>query len=243
MKTQRDTILHLLKLTKAGPISRSHLAKATNLPKEAVDEALGIFFQTGLFDEYDGVIEASPSQRLRMAMTALALGADFERVCNSLSWKEFEGVTAQALEANGYRTIRNFHFTNLSRRWEIDVLGLREPIVLCADCKHWKRGWRSAASASAVRAQIERTTALNEALPRYSRILGIESWTQARLVPMVLSLVQGPCKFHIGVPVVPVLQIQDFINEVPFGSGYSLHFDKKSVHETQKLTDFAKSQA
>jgi hypothetical protein len=239
MKTQRDTILHLLKLTKAGPISRSHLAKATNLPKEAVDEALGIFFQTGLFDEYDGVIEASPSQRLRMAMTALALGADFERVCNSLSWKEFEGVTAHAFEANGYRVIRNFHFRDPGRRWEIDVLGLKQPIALCADCKHWKRGWRNAASASAVQAQIERTAALNEALPTYSRILGIESWTQTRLVPMVLSLVQGPCKFHNGVPVVPVLQIQDFINEVPLRSGYLLHFDKKLPPQTQKLAGLA----
>lgn len=242
MKTQRDILLRLLKLTVAGPISRALIAKATNLPTDAVEEALGFFFQTGLFDEYDGLIEASPSQRLRMAMTALALGADFERICNSLSWKEFEGVTAQAFEANGYRAIRNFHFKNLSKRWEIDVLGLKHPIAMCADCKHWKHGWRNAASASAVQAQIERTIALNEALPRYSRILGIESWTQARLVPMVLSLVQGPCKFHNGVPVVPILQIQDFINEVPLGSGYLLHFDKKLPPETRKLTDFAKRQ-
>lgn len=242
MKTRRDILLRLLNLTKAGPVSQSHIAKATNLPTATVEEALGVFFQTGLFDVYGGLIEASPSQRLGMAMTALALGADFERICNSLSWREFEGVTAQAFEANGYRVIRNFNFKNLSRRWEIDVLGIKQPTVLCADCKHWKRGWRNAASASAVQAQIERTTALNEALPRYSRILGIESWTQARLVPMVLSLVQGPCKFHNGVPVVPALQIQDFINEVPLGSGYLLHFDKKLGPENQKLTDFAKRQ-
>lgn len=227
MKTKRDILLRLLKLTKAGPISRSHITKATNLPTEAVEEALGFFFQTGLFDEYDDLIEASPSQRLGMAMTALTLGADFQRICNSLSWKEFEGVTAQAFEANAYRVVRNFHFRSQSRRWEVDVLGLKQPIVLCADCKHWKRGWRNAASVNAVQAQVERTAALNEALPGYSRILGIESWTQVRLVPMVLTLIQGPSKFHKGVPVVPVPQIQDFINEVPLRSGYLLHFDKK----------------
>lgn len=242
MKTQRDIILRLLKLTKTGSVSESHIAKAMNLPTESVEEALGFFSQTGLFDEYDGLIEASPSHRLKMAMTALALGSDFERVCNLLSWKEFEGVTAQAFEANGYRVVRNLHFRSLSRRWEIDVLGLKQPIALCADCKHWKRGWRNAASASAVQAQIERTKALYEALPGYSRILGIESWTQARLVPMVLSLVRGPSKFHNDVPVVPILQIQEFITEVPLRSGYLLHFDKKLVQKTQKLTNFSKRQ-
>jgi hypothetical protein len=243
MKIQRDILLRLLKLTKAGPSSRSHIAKAMNLPAEAIEEALSFFFEKGLFDEYNGLIEASPSQRLGMAMTALALGADFERVCSSLSWKEFEGVTGQAFEANGYRVIRNFHFKDLSRRWELDVLGLKQPIALCADCKHWKRGWRNAASASAVQAQIERTAALSEALPRYARVLRIESWTRARLVPVVLSLVKGPCKFYNGVPVVPVLQIQDFISEAPLGSGYLMHFDKKLLPETERLTDFAKRQA
>lgn len=240
MKARRDILLRLLKMTKAGPVSRSDVAKATNLPTETVEEALKFFFQTGLFDEHDGVIESSPAQRLKMAMTALTLGVDFERICSFLSWKEFEGITAQALEANGFRVIRNFHFKNLSRRWEIDVLGLKQPIILCADCKHWKRGWRNTASANAVQYQVERTAALSEALPRYSRILGIDSWIQARLVPMVLSLVQGPSKFHNGTPVVSILQIQDFINEIPMGGGYLVHFDKKLLPERQKLTDFVK---
>lgn len=242
MKTQRDILLRLLKLTKAGPVSQSHLVKAMSLPTETVERTLGFFFQTGLFDEYDDLIEASPSQRLKMAMTALGLGADFERVCSSLSWKEFEGVTAQAFEYNGYRVVRNFHFRSLNRRWEIDVVGLKQPIALCADCKHWKRGWRNAASTNAVQSQIERTRALNEALHRYSAILGIESWTQARLIPLVLSFVQGPCKFHNRVPVVPILQIQDFINEVLLRSGYLLHFDKELLMQTKKLTDFPQRQ-
>lgn len=240
MKARRDIVLRLLKMTQAGPVSRSDVAKAMNLPTETVDEALRLYSQTGLFDEYDGVIEASPPQRIRIAMTALTLGVDFERICSLLSWKEFEGMTAQAFEANGFRVIRNFHFKNLSKRWEIDVLGMKQPMILCADCKHWKRGWRNAASANAAQSQVERTAALSEVLPQYSRILGIESWTQTRLVPMVLSLVQGPSKFHNGAPVVPVLQIQDFINEIPMGSDYLVHFDKKLLPGKQKLTDFLK---
>ena len=214
MDAERATLLSLLRMTQTSPVSRSVLVKITILPQRLSERALNDLAKEGLFKEYSGVIEASPFQRVRMAISALKLGVDFERVCNSLSWAEFEIVTSQAFEANGYQVVRNFHFRNAAKRWEIDVVSAKKPAILCVDCKHWKRGWRSAATAKAVNAQIERTSALANVLPKYAEALKIRDWRTVKLAPLILSLVQGPHKFYDGVPIVPILQLQNFINEV-----------------------------
>jgi Holliday junction resolvase-like predicted endonuclease len=180
-----------------------------------VERALEKFEQLSLFDEYRDVIEVSPKQRAKIVTRALELGADLERVCRFLSWAEFEMITAQALEANGYRVINNFRFKHGKERREIDVLGLDEPLIICVDCKHWKRGLRAAAAQKTIEAQIERTRALAHVLPRYLQEMGLENWGTATLLPMIVSLLPGQNKLHNKVPVVPILQLQNFISEVP----------------------------
>ena len=215
MKAERDVLISLLKLTQRGPVSRELVAKSTQATSEVVETVLEKFKQLSLFDEYGSILEASPRQRARMTTRALELGADLERVCRFLSWAEFEAITAQALEANGYRVINNFRFKHDEERREIDVLGLDEPLIICADCKHWKRGLRTATTSKIVEAQTERAKALADALPRYLREIGIEGWKTATLLPMVISLLPGQHRLYNRVPVVSVLQLQDFIREVP----------------------------
>ena len=115
--------------------------------------------------------------------------------------------------ADGVR--RRFRFKEADRTWEVDVLGLREPLIVSVDCKHWIRGWRRSALTRAVGSQVERTRALARALPSLRERLELSGWDQARLVPVVLALAPGPLKFHDGVPIVPILQLQDFLNELP----------------------------
>lgn len=236
MATERAIHLSLLKMTKTGPVSRSTFVKATRLPSQIVERALEDLAQKGLFKEYSGVIEISPIQRVKMAISALGLGADFERVCNSLSWAEFEIVTSQAFEVNGYQVIRNLHFENASKRWEIDVVSAKRPVILCVDCKHWKRGWRGAATAKAVNAQVERTSALAKVLPKYAEVLKVGDWRTVKLAPLILSLVQGPYKFYNGVPIVPILQLQDFINEVLVESDF-MQFFVRNLHREDYAID------
>jgi len=215
MTAEKNLLLSLLKLTHTGPVRREWLAKDARIPSRTIDRVLRKISQGNLFHEQEGVIEASPNQRVKMAVHALRLGADFERVCSLLSWTEFEGIAAQAIEANGYRVIRNFRFKQASRKWEIDIVGFKKPLILCVDCKHWKRGWRSAATVKAVEAQTERTRAFANALPKYYQKAQLTEWETATLIPIVMSLTPGPYKFYNNVPIVPVLQLQDFINELP----------------------------
>src|SRR3972149_8268483 len=240
MTAEKDVLLSLLRLTRAGPVNRSLLMKATRIPTRTAKKALAEFSRAALFKEYRGVIEATPVQRVTMLIAALKLGSDLERVCSLLSWAEFEGVAVQAFEANGFRVIRNFHFKSLDKRWEIDVIGLRKPLILCVDCKHWRRGWQSAATAKAAEAQEKRTVALTKTLPTYKKMLGLEGWQTAKLAPLILSLTQGPYKFYNRVPVVPILQIQDFINEGPLGADFLLQFSRELDSSDSKLTGLAK---
>ncbi len=215
MIAERDVLISLLKATQRGPISRALLTKSTRATEDVVERALEKFEQAALFDEYKGVIEVTPKQRARITTRALELGADLEHVCRFLSWTEFERITAQALEANGYRVTNNFRFKRGKERREIDVLGIDKPLIICADCKHWKRGLRTATALKTIEAQIERTKALADVLPCYLREIGLENWENATLLPMVISLLPGQNKLVNKVPVVPVLQLQDFIGEVP----------------------------
>lgn len=236
MVGEKDVLLSLLRLTKASPVNRLFFIKATRLPAQIVEEALGSFSRMELFNDRSGIIEASPSQRLRMAVLSLNLNADFERVCGLLSWAEFEGIAAQAFEINGYRVVRNFRFKGLTKRWETDILAVRKPVILCVDCKHWRRGWRGAATARAVEAQVDRTMALAKALPIYKKTLNLEDWQTAQLTPLILSLAQGPQRFQNDVPVVPILQLQDFINEFPLERDSLRHFSRKLKYDDETLT-------
>ncbi len=215
MMTERDVLISLLKLTRRGPASRTLLLKSTRATQDVVQRALQKFEQLSLFNEYGGIIEVSPKQREKIRTRALELGADLEHVCRFLSWAEFEMITAQAFEANGYRVMNNFRFKRGKERREIDVVGIDKPLIICADCKHWKRGLRTAAALKTIEAQVERTKALAYVLPRYLHEIGLENWETATLLPMVISLLPGTNKVINKVPVVPVLQLQDFISEVP----------------------------
>lgn len=240
MTLDKEILLSLLRLATAGPVRKELLAKDAKVPMQTAEQLLRKLSQSNFFQEHEGVIATSPSQRVKIALHALSKGADFERVCALLSWSEFESIAALAFEANGYRVMKNFRFKQALRKWEIDIVGFKRPVILCADCKHWTRGWRRAATVRAVEAQIERTQAFAYALPNYCRKAKLTKWETATLIPLVLSLVPGPYKFHNNVPVVPILQLQDFISGLPFEANSLIHLTIKNLRLNHNLTEFSK---
>ena len=215
MAFERNFLVSVLKLTKGGPVAKELVAKDAGIPTQTADQLLKKFCEAGLIQQRRKTIEASSNQRVKIAIHAINSGADFERVCRFLEWIEFENMAAAAFEANNFDVRRRFRFRWVGRRWEIDVLGCREPLIACVDCKHWSHGWRESAIRKAVEAQALRTKVLAEALPSLQKEIGLVQWRQATLIPVVLSLVPGPLKFYNKVPIVPILQLQNFLNELP----------------------------
>ena len=214
MAVERNILISVLKQTKSGPIAKELVARDAHVPTQVTDEGLKKFRDAELIKWQNKTIEASSNQRAKIAIHAIKSGADFERVCRVLEWIEFENLAATAFEANNFVVRRRFRFKWAQRRWEIDVLGCREPLIACVDCKHWSHGWRKSAIRKAVEAQALRTKVLAEALPSLRGEIGLARWKQATLIPIVLSLVLGPLKFYDNVPVVPILQLQNFLNEL-----------------------------
>jgi len=74
--------------------------------------------------------------------------------------------------------------------------------------------------------QRERTKALADSLPNPAVKIEFASWETVILIPAVLSLTVGRHKLCDGVPVVPVLQLQDFVSQVPIYVNSLEHFQR-----------------
>lgn len=224
MIAERKLLTSILKLTTGGPVRRELISRDARLSMEVANRTLENLSGMGLIQLGSKTVEASSDQRVRIALRAIKLRADPERVCKALRWIEFENIAAVAFEANNFAVKRRFRFKWAGRRWEVDVIGLREPMVVCVDCKHWLHGWRRSAIMKAVELQVMRTRTLVDALPSLFEEMGMVHWKNATLIPVVLSLVPGPFKVYNRVPIVPILQLQNFLDELPVHITSLMHF-------------------
>jgi Holliday junction resolvase-like predicted endonuclease len=230
MVIERDLLISLLKLTKDGPVLTKSVNQEARLASDIARKLLENLQNEGLLYLKDDSVEVNNDNRLRLAVKAVSIGADVEHVSILLRWQEFEDIAAVALERNGYVTAKNVRFKHGGRRWEIDVVGCRKPIVLCVDCKRWQRGVKPSALGKIVEAQMERACALADTLPSPALKVACVKWNKAKFVPVILSLVPSRFKFYDGVPVVPVLQLQDFLVQLPAYMESVKYFTKEFGH-------------
>ena len=215
MVIDRNLLISLLKLTQDGNVLTKCVNQEARVASDIAGKLLEKLQNEGVITLKNDFVEVTGDSRLRLAVKAISLGADVEHVSSLLRWQEFEDIAAVALERNGYVTAKNVRFKHGGRRWEIDVVGCRKPLVLCVDCKRWQRGLTPSALGKIVEAQVTRTRALTDTLPNPSLKFECVKWSGAKFVPVILSLVPCSFKFYDEVPVVPVLQLQDFLVQLP----------------------------
>ena len=192
---------------------------------EVFDRLLSRLKFESLISERGDLIEASPGQRLKIAVRAVELGADIERVCRALGWLEFEEMAAYVFEENGYRVRRRYRFEAEGRRWEVDVLASRRPLVVCAECKRWARGMGDAAAKRTVETHLEKTRIFSENLVKVAEGLGLRGWRRVVVVPITMSLTPAPMRFYSHVPVVSILELPSFIGDFEGHLNSLAHFD------------------
>lgn len=226
MNIEANLIISLLKLTMEGAVSLELVKKDTKLPLQIVEKLLRKLQNDGCVYLQKSVVEADSLQRVKLAVYAVQLGADLEHVSSFLQWKEFEDIAAFAFERNGYSVYRNVRFKHAGRKWEIDVVGCKKPIAICLDCKHWHHGVYPSALRKIVEEQVERAFTFAESLPNPSVKIECVLWERIKFVPAVLLLVPGRFKFYDGVPIIPVLQLQDFLTQLPAFADSLKHLTK-----------------
>jgi Holliday junction resolvase-like predicted endonuclease len=199
---------------------QNHLCNASEIVARSktcwsiVEESLHNLEEAGAVTLAGEEIHVTPGQRLQIAQLAITKGADPERVARELRWQEFESLTSQILSREGYATANHFVFKHSGHKYEIDVLGAKEPIVLCVDCKHWHHGWAPSKIAAAVRNQLLRAQSLSEVFELYERKHHIVGWQSVQLLPIVLTLADLSSKLIDGVPVVSAFRLRDFLCQV-----------------------------
>ena len=224
MNTKTDIIIQILKHTNNGYTTKEIIAKAVSSPTQIISNILKELHQKELIEYDNEQIEQSSNQRVKLAIHAINRGTDIERVCNVLEWKEFENFSATAFERNNFAVKRNFRFKAAQRRWEIDILAYCEPSIVCVDCKRWRRGWGNSAINKVADAQTQRVKVLASDIQFLQRKLKLNNWERAIFFPVILSLFPGPVKIYNKVPVVPILQLQNFIDEFQGHISELVHF-------------------
>jgi Holliday junction resolvase-like predicted endonuclease len=230
MQICSEVIISILKLSKGEPVLHELVKMDAKVPSRVLERLLQTLQDEGLVYLLDGCLQTSALQRVRLAVRALERGADRERVSGFLEWQEFERIAAVALETHGYRVKTNLRFRQGGRRWEMDIVGCCKPLVVCVDCKHWRHGLYPSMFRRAVDEQVKRTMAFSESLPNPTVRVECASWKEARFVPVVLSLLPARFKFHNGTPVVPILQLQDFLAQLPMSLDSLRCFEKTQAH-------------
>jgi Holliday junction resolvase-like predicted endonuclease len=238
MTNKTDVLISILKLTNSGPAAEEAVAMDANVSVHVTNNVLKGLREIGFIECENGMIEVSSNQRVKLAIHAINHGTDIERVCKVLEWIEFENFAAAAFETNNFAVKRRFRFKASGRRWEIDVLAYSEPVIVCVDCKRWRRGWGNSAITKVAAAQAQRTEVLAKNLQSIQRKIELNDWKQATLFPVILSLFPGPVKFYKKVPVVPILQLQNFLNEFQGHITELTHFRAKLG---PKLPDYLSS--
>jgi len=154
------------------------------------------------------------SARFKLAFEAVRQGG-LQQVARALTWQEFEAFTQECLQTVGFDTQKGLIVKDDSRRWQIDVIAKKNPMILGIDCKHWESpGYESKLSNAA-----EHQRLALQALIRQMAARGEVGREGLLVLPMILTLFEPRARMVGGVVVVSIEQLGDFLERVsPFSS-------------------------
>jgi hypothetical protein len=175
------------------------LVKRMNGEEAAFAVLLDVSSQLGM-DLQRGLTGFLPDQVLA-GIALIKAGMSPDVVSSSLTWQEFEGFCAGVLKACGFTVKTNVVLTKPRR--QIDVFAEGQTLAISADCKHWGKSFSVSTLQQVASSQIERTV-----LYKTKAKVGMP------VLPVILTLLDSPVKMVLGVPVVPIFALRDFIVSV-----------------------------
>jgi hypothetical protein len=181
-----------------GGISVQDFSAITKTNAVESKKILENFFKSGIGSKQEGKYYFEESDKLKTAIMLIENGFPLDEIAIALNWKDFEGLTAEILEAKNFAIIKNLILTK--PRMEIDVIGIRLGVAMLIDCKHWKK-YSSSALTNAVKKQVERTKHYISKTPG------------SIAVPVIVTLYQDKIDFIDRVPIVPIFQFSSFVDE------------------------------
>jgi hypothetical protein len=200
-----------LKHTKGDePVSISEIADRAKTTSEQVAFVLGPLLQ---LEDRTGA-RLTNSARFKLAFEAVRHGG-LQQVARALTWQEFEDFTEECLQTVRFDTQKGVIVKDDSRRWQIDVIARKSPMILAIDCKHWESpGYESKLSNAAEHQKLALRALIQQMVARGE--VGKEGLLA---LPMILTLFEPRARMVGGVVVVSIEQFSDFLERVsPFSS-------------------------
>jgi hypothetical protein len=189
-------------------IDLAEIAQASRTTSLMAREVLTLL--TGL--ETPSGASLSPSVRFKLAQEAARVGA-FERAARALTWQEFERFSEECVSGAGFETQKGTVFNHDKRRWQVDLTGVRDQVLLVIDCKHWESPNYSSKFGKAVQHQNQCLWPIIQHLRALGRLTAQEVWA----LPMIITLFEPRESLLDRVVLVSVGQLADFLEHVtPF---------------------------
>jgi hypothetical protein len=210
---KRKLLQQILEGTKECFIDLSKIEIDIKITKEAFNYTIDELYNDGLIDINNNKLSASLDQRLKLAVMAIKLGADFEKVSKALGWLEFEELVAHIFRENGYNTRNRFRFKANKRRWEIDVLATSYPYIICAECKHYTTSMGNRTTRNIIELHIEKIQIFYKQIDDLAKKIGVDDWKNAILVPITLTLSPTKMNIYRRMPSVSVFMLPNFLSE------------------------------
>ncbi len=157
--------------------------------------------------------------KVQVAIRALQLGEPARMILESLTWQEFEEFVAFVFNFHDFQVQQRFRFST-NRKFEIDIIAKRPSIIFCIDCKQYGvRLGKASSLRNASEEQLRRTLALANSFSQFQADLGCLDWSQAKLVPMLVTMLHEDIQYHAKIPIVPASLLNAFL------LGYEKHLD------------------
>ncbi len=141
-------------------------------------------------------------------------GEQIEEIIEEIDWKDFEELVTKILEKHDFNTHHNFRFKT-GRRYEIDVLGIRNEIILLIDCKQWGRGrYKKSALKNATNNQKQRTKQLKRFLKNNiiaQNKLKITKLSGTKFITLIVTWLEEDLIEHENVLIVPIWKFNEFL--------------------------------
>lgn len=136
---------------------------------------------------------------------------DLQEVSEEVVWQSFERLVAFIFQENGYQVEIGKVKTQNKKRRQYDVIAKKADITFLVECKKWAGNrYRLAAIIEAVKRHKERS--------EFYRCLSDEN-----PLPIIVTLIEEDILLYQGVPIIPILKLNSFINEEDKGINWPLH--------------------
>jgi len=139
-------------------------------------------------------------------------GEQIEDIIQKIDWKEFEKLIAEILKKHDFNVHNNFRFKT-NRRFEIDILAIRDKTSLLIDCKQWGRGrYKKTGLKYSVKEQKESTKQLKKLLkknPIAQTELKIKKTT--KFIPLIVTWFEEELIDYENVFIIPAWKFNEFL--------------------------------